>query len=77
MRVQVDEETLKKVADVTRARHFRAGDVDDLRAIYRDVSARLVVETRETEVSAVFVGVAALLTLLASSSSMFWFNRIL
>ena len=77
MRVQLDEEALKKVADVTRARHFRAGDVEDLRAIYRDVSARLVIETRETEVSAAFVAVAALLTLLAAASSLFWFNRIL
>jgi Ca-activated chloride channel family protein len=77
MRVQLDEEMLRKVADVTRARFFRAGDVEDLRAIYRDVSARLVVETRETEVGAVFVAVAALLTLLAAGSSLFWFNRIL
>ena len=43
----------------------------------RDVSARLVVETRETEVSALFVGAAALLALLAAGASMFWFNRIL
>ncbi len=77
MRVQLDDKALKEVADVTRARHFRAADADDLRAIYRDVSARLVVETRETEVSAAFVAAAALLTLLAASASMFWFNRIL
>ncbi len=77
MRVQVDEESLRKIADVTRARFFKAGDVDDLRSIYRDVSARLVVETRETEVSAYFVAAAALLTLLAAATSMFWFNRIL
>ena len=77
MRVQLDEEMLRKVADVTRARFFRASDVEDLRAIYRDVSARLVVETRETEVGAVLVAVAALLTLLAAGSSLFWFNRIL
>ena len=62
---------------MTRARFFRAGDVEDLRAIYRDISARLVVETRETEVGAAFVAVAALLTLLAAGSSLFWFNRIL
>jgi Ca-activated chloride channel family protein len=77
MRAQLDEEMLRKVADVTRARFFRAGDAEDLRAIYRDVSARLVVETRETEVGAVLVAVAALLTLLAAGSSLFWFNRIL
>ena len=77
MRVQFDEEMLKNVADVTRARFFRAGDVESLRAIYRDISARLVVETRETEVGAAFVAIAALLTLLAAGLSVFWFNRIL
>jgi Ca-activated chloride channel family protein len=68
---------LKKVADVTRARFFRADDAEDLRAIYRDVSARLVVETRETEVGAYFVALAVLLTLLAAGRSMWRFNRIL
>ncbi len=77
MRVQIDEEKLREVADVTRARFFRAEDADDLRAIYRDVSARLVLETRETEISAAFVAAAALLALLAAGSSLFWFNRIL
>jgi Ca-activated chloride channel family protein len=77
MRVQLDEEKLREVADVTRARYFRAGDADQLRAIYRDVSARLVLETRETEISAAFVAAAALLALLAAGSSLFWFNRIL
>jgi Ca-activated chloride channel family protein len=77
MRVQIDEEMLRKVADVTRARFFQAGDVEALQAIYRDVSARLVVETRETEISAGFVAAAALLALLAAGSSLFWFNRIL
>jgi Ca-activated chloride channel family protein len=77
MRVQIDEEKLREVADVTRARYFRAEDADDLRAIYRDVSARLVLETRETEISAAFVAAAAVLALLAAGSSLFWFNRIL
>lgn len=77
MRVQIDEEKLREVADVTRARYFRAEDADQLRAIYRDVSARLVLETRETEISAAFVAAAALLALLAAGSSLFWFNRIL
>jgi Ca-activated chloride channel family protein len=77
MRVQIDEEKLREVADVTRARYFRAEDADELRAIYRDVSARLVLETRETEISAAFVAAAALLALLAAGCSLFWFNRIL
>ncbi len=43
---------LKKIAAVTVARFFMADNADDLHAIYRDVSARLVSETRETEAAA-------------------------
>ena len=62
---------------MTLARFFMADNAEDLRAIYRDVSTRLVAETRETEVSAAFVAVAALLALQAAGLSVLWFNRIL
>lgn len=77
MRVQIDADILKEIADVTRARYFQAGDAETLRAIYRDVSARLVVETREMEISAAFVAAAAVLVVLAAMASLLWFKRIL
>lgn len=77
MRVQLDEKTLKDIADITRARYFLAGNAQDLRDIYRDLNTRLKTETRETEISSLFVAVAAALALLASALSMTWFNRIL
>jgi Ca-activated chloride channel family protein len=77
MRVQLDEQKLRQVADVTRARFFRAADADDLRAIYRDVSARLVLERRETEIGAGFVAFALLCTVVAAGTSLFWSKRIL
>lgn len=77
MRIPLDEERLRKVADVTRARFFRAADADDLRAIYRDVSARLVMERRETEVGAPLVALAVLLALVAATLSLLDTKRIL
>jgi len=77
MRIPLDEERLRKVADVTRARFFRATDADGLRAIYRDVSARLVMERRETEVGAPLVALAVLLTLAAATLSLLDSKRIL
>jgi Ca-activated chloride channel family protein len=77
MRVQIDEEMLKKIADVTLARFFMADNAEDLRAVYRDVSTRLVAETREMEISAAFVAAAATLALVAAALSVLWFNRIL
>lgn len=77
MRVQLDEERLRKVADITRGRFFRAGNADDLRAIYREVGARLVLERRETEVGAPLVAIAALFTLMAAALSLAASKRIL
>ena len=37
MRVEIDEETLKKVADLTGGRYFRATDSDSLQEIYREI----------------------------------------
>ena len=35
--VDVDEETLKKVADTTEAKFYRASDTDSLEKIYEDI----------------------------------------
>ncbi len=76
MRVQLDEDTLKKIADITRARYFLASTETDLRQIYRDLNARLVTETKEIEVSAFFVAFAAVSALLGAALSLLWFHRI-
>jgi Ca-activated chloride channel family protein len=77
MRVQLDEDTLKKIADATLGRYFMAKSAEDLSEIYRDLNTRFVTETRETEVGALFVALAATAALLAATLSMLWFNRIL
>lgn len=77
MRVRLDEETLKAVANKTQAEYFYAGTAQDLRKVYETLSSRLTVEKKETEVSALFALGAALLALLSAGLSLFWFNRIL
>ena len=54
MRAQLDEESLKKIADMTRARYFHATSAEDLKAVYNVLSRQLVVETREMEITAFF-----------------------
>jgi hypothetical protein len=44
MRVRLDEETLKTVANITRADYFYAGTANDLKKVYQSLSTRLVVE---------------------------------
>jgi Ca-activated chloride channel homolog len=77
MRVRLDEEALKTIANVTRGEYYYAGNAVDLKKIYQSLNAKLVFETRETEVTAMFSAAAALLAALAALLSLLWFNRIL
>ena len=76
-RVRLDEETLKQVASLTRGEYFYAGTATDLNKVYETLNTRLILETRETEVSALVSALAALLALLAGVLSLVWFSRIL
>jgi Ca-activated chloride channel family protein len=77
MRVRLDEETLKAIAQKTNAEYFYAGTAQDLKKVYDALSSKLTVEKKETEVSALFAMAAAALALLSAMLSVLWFNRIL
>jgi Ca-activated chloride channel family protein len=77
IRVRLDEDALKVIADMTRAEYFFAGNALDLKKIYEGLNSKLVMEKKETEITAVFTAAAALLALVAGALSLLWFNRIL
>lgn len=77
MRVRLDEETLKAIANKTSAEYFYAGTAQDLKKVYEALSSKLTVEKKETEISALFALGAAVLTLLSAGLSLLWFNRIM
>jgi Ca-activated chloride channel family protein len=77
MRVRLDEETLRTIAELTQGEYFYAGTAADLKKVYQTLSSRLVLETKETEITALFTGLAAIITLIAALLSQLWFNRIL
>ncbi len=76
-RVRLDEETLKTIAIMTQGEYFYAGTAADLKKVYQTLNSRLSLERHETEVTALFSGVAALFALAAGLLSLLWFNRIL
>jgi Ca-activated chloride channel family protein len=76
MRVRLDEETLKAIAKLTNADYFYAGTAADLKKVYQGLSTRLVVERKETEISALLAGLGALLVVIAAGLSVWWFGRI-
>jgi len=76
MRVRLDEETLKNISVLTHGEYFYAGTADDLKKVYESLSSRIVVERKETEVTALFAAVGALLAVLAAGLSVWWFGRV-
>ena len=77
MRVRLDEDTLKNIANATRATYFYAGTADDLKQVYQGLSSRLVVETKETEITGFLALAGALLAIAAAGLSVWWFGRML
>jgi Ca-activated chloride channel family protein len=77
IRVRLDEDALKVIADMTRAEYFFAGNALDLKKVYEGLNSKLVMEKKETEITAVFTALAAALALVAAVLSLLWFNRIL
>jgi Ca-activated chloride channel family protein len=77
MRVRLDEEALKKIADITLGDYVRASTDTDLRRIYRELSSRLTMERRQmTEVTALFALAGCLLIVAAAAASMLRTGRI-
>ena len=76
MRVRLDEETLKQVAMATRAEYFYAGTANDLKKVYQSLGSRLSAQKKETEVTALFAALGALLALAAATLSLWWFGRV-
>ena len=77
MRVRLDEDTLKAIADVTRGQYFYAGTATDLKKVYESLNARFLLEKKDMEISALFAAAAALTGLVSALLSLLWFNRIL
>jgi Ca-activated chloride channel family protein len=77
MRVRLDEDTLKNIANLTRAEYFYAGTANDLKKVYQSLSTRLVVEKKETEITGLFAAAAAVLVVVAAGLSVAWFGRVM
>ncbi|MFN4005332.1 MAG: VWA domain-containing protein [Hylemonella sp.] len=76
MHVRLDEETLKAIAHRTQGEYFYAGTAEDLRKVYETLSSRLMVEKRETEITALLALLGALLVIAAAVLSLLWQQRI-
>jgi Ca-activated chloride channel family protein len=77
VRVALDEDTLRHVANLTQGEYFPAGNGDDLRAVYQTLGSRIALERKPTEITALFAGLAGALVVLAMAFSLWWFGRVM
>jgi len=74
--MRFDEEALKAIAGITEGEYSYAGSAADLQKVYKNLTAKIALESRETELSALFSASAALFALLAAALSLLWFHRV-
>jgi len=70
-----NEEALKAIAGVTEGEYSHAGGTADLQSVYKNLTAKLVLEHRDTALTALFSAAAALFALVAAMLSLLWFHR--
>jgi Ca-activated chloride channel homolog len=77
MRVRLDEDTLKKVAEKTDGKYFRADSETDLQKIYENLGTQIVFAPEQTEITALFTALAGIFLLAGILLSLLWFSRIM
>lgn len=73
---QLDEATLKQVAQISGGSYYNATSAQDLHQIYDNLDPQLVVRPQKTELTALFAGASAVLLLLGGLLSLLWFSRL-
>lgn len=76
MRVRLDEETLRQIANLTHGEYFRASSGSDLAQVYQSLRSRLALERKETEITVFFAAAAGLLMLASVLLSVWWYGRV-
>ncbi|MGI5213592.1 VWA domain-containing protein [Plantactinospora sp. CA-290183] len=76
IRVPVDGQTLRAVAEQTRGGYHEAGTSAELRDVYENIGTSVGYRTEKQDISARFIGFGLLLALAAAGGSMAWFSRL-
>ncbi|MFO1271982.1 MAG: VWA domain-containing protein [Rubrivivax sp.] len=74
--LQLDEPTLRQVAQMTGGEYHQAATAEALRSVYLNLGSRLQTTPRETELTALLALAAALLLAAGAGLSVLWFGRV-
>lgn len=72
--LQLDEATLRQVAQMTGGEYHHAASAEALRSVYQELGSQLQFSRRETELTALLAGLAALLLVAGVGLSLWWFG---
>ena len=67
---------MRRIATLSGARTFQAGDTDELSTVYERLGSRVATRDEKREISAAFAGGAAVLLLMGGALSLRWFGRL-
>jgi Ca-activated chloride channel family protein len=73
--MQLDEPTLREVANMTAGEYHHAGTAEMLQGVYQQLGSRLQVQTRQTELTGLLALISAMFALVAAGLSVLWFGR--
>lgn len=74
--LQLDEPTLRRVAQMTGGEYHHAATAEALRGVYRNLGSELQLRRRDTELTALLAASAAGLLVAGVAVSVFWFGRV-
>jgi Ca-activated chloride channel family protein len=72
--LQLDEAALRQVAQMTGGEYHHAASAEALRNVYQDLGSQIELSRRETELTALLAGLAALLLTAGVGLSVWWFG---
>jgi Ca-activated chloride channel homolog len=76
MYLQLDEPTLRRVAQMSGGDYHHAATAEALRSVYQQLGSTLQVSRRDTELTALLALAAAIVLVTAAGLSLWWFGRV-
>lgn len=74
--MQLDEPTLRKVAEMTGGAYHHAASAEALRSVYQELGTRMQLRRRDTELTALLAAAAALVLAAGAGLSVGWYGRV-
>jgi len=75
-RADLDEETLKGIAQITDAKYFLATDAQTLMSIYNNIDKQVILTKEQAEGTVFFTASGFVFLLMGGLISLIWFNRL-